>query len=93
MAEEERLVESTASEQKRPLLDSTEFENDRRNVLFRLWHKDWCPWIPARYVLAIMGFLGFVNVYALRVNLSMAIVVMVNNTKNATLHNVRCIGH
>jgi MFS transporter, ACS family, solute carrier family 17 (sodium-dependent inorganic phosphate cotransporter), member 5 len=27
-----------------------------------------------------MGFLGFANVYAMRVNLSVAIVAMVNNT-------------
>ena len=31
-------------------------------------------------ILAIMGFLGFANVYAMRVNLSVAIVAMVNNT-------------
>ncbi|XP_042865549.1 putative inorganic phosphate cotransporter [Penaeus japonicus] len=34
----------------------------------------------ARHVLALMGFLGFANVYAMRVNLSVAIVAMVNNT-------------
>lgn len=38
------------------------------------------PWFGARHVFALMGFLGFVNVYAMRVNLSVAIVVMVNNT-------------
>merc|ERR1719350_2663663 len=31
-----------------------------------------------------MGFLGFANVYAMRVNLSVAIVAMVNNTAIAT---------
>jgi len=31
-------------------------------------------------VMAVMGFLGFANVYAMRVNLSVAIVAMVNNT-------------
>jgi ACS family sodium-dependent inorganic phosphate cotransporter-like MFS transporter 5 len=30
--------------------------------------------------MAFMGFLGFANVYAMRVNLSVAIVAMVNNT-------------
>lgn len=44
-----------------------------------------CPCIPARYVLAVMSSLGFVNVYALRVNLSVAIVEMSNDT--ATLRN------
>jgi ACS family sodium-dependent inorganic phosphate cotransporter-like MFS transporter 5 len=53
-----------------------------------LWRQDCCPCIPARYVLAVMGFLGFVNVYALRVNLSMAIIKMVNSSANATLHDV-----
>ncbi|KAK3885844.1 hypothetical protein Pcinc_009971 [Petrolisthes cinctipes] len=36
--------------------------------------------IGTRHVLAFMGFLGFANVYAMRVNLSVAIVAMVNNT-------------
>lgn len=34
---------------------------------------------PKRYILAIMTFLGFVNMYALRVNLNVAIGAMVNN--------------
>jgi hypothetical protein len=34
---------------------------------------------PKRYVLAIMTFLGFMNMYALRVNLNVAIGAMVNN--------------
>lgn len=52
----------------------------------RSWLKrDCCPCIPARYVLAVMSSLGFVNVYALRVNLSVAIVEMSNDT--ATLRN------
>ncbi|KAF4526241.1 hypothetical protein B566_EDAN001926 [Ephemera danica] len=33
-----------------------------------------------RHTLALMGFLGFANVYAMRVNLSVAIVAMVNNS-------------
>ena len=40
------------------------------------------PCFGARHMFALMGFLGFVNVYAMRVNLSVAIVVMVNNTNN-----------
>ena len=56
-----------------------------------LWHRDRFPCIPARYVLAVMSFLGFVNVYALRVNLSMAIVDMVNGSANANFHKVRTI--
>ncbi|XP_065191709.1 sialin-like [Sycon ciliatum] len=37
------------------------------------------PYMPARYMLAILSFLGFANVYALRVNLSVAIVAMVQS--------------
>jgi len=33
-----------------------------------------------RHLVIFMGFLGFANVYAMRVNLSVAIVAMVNNT-------------
>ena len=46
--------------------------------------KNYCPCIPARYVLAAMSSLGFAIVYALRVNLSVAIVQMDNDT--ATVH-------
>lgn len=42
-------------------------------------------WIKCRTVLGIMGFLGFANVYAMRVNLSVAIVAMVNSTGNNPL--------
>ncbi|CAN7999053.1 unnamed protein product, partial [Ixodes hexagonus] len=42
--------------------------------------------IQTRHVLAFMGFLGFVNVYALRVNLSVALVAMVNHTAISTNH-------
>lgn len=40
--------------------------------------------LKARHVLGILGFLGFANVYAMRVNLSVAIVAMVNHTAMAT---------
>ena len=33
-----------------------------------------------RHILVLLGFLGFTNVYALRVNLSVALVAMVNST-------------
>lgn len=36
--------------------------------------------MKTRYILGILGFLGFANVYAMRVNLSVAIVAMVNNS-------------
>ena len=34
---------------------------------------------PKRYVLLLMIFIGFVNIYAMRVNLNVALVAMVNN--------------
>lgn len=42
--------------------------------------------LKARYILGILGFFGFANVYAMRVNLSVAIVAMINNT--AIPHNI-----
>lgn len=45
-----------------------------------IWRTDCFPCVPARYVLAIASCLGFVNVYALRVNLSVAIVQMDGST-------------
>lgn len=49
-------------------------------------------WFGKRQLLAFMGFLGFANVYAMRVNLSVAIVAMVNNTAiphaNTTVNEV-----
>lgn len=36
-------------------------------------------YLPKRYILAFMAFLGFANVYALRVNLSVAMIAMNSN--------------
>ena len=44
------------------------------------------PFIGTRHVFAIMAFFGFFNVYAMRVNLSVAIVAMVNNTALNSSH-------
>jgi len=38
-----------------------------------------CRCMPKRYVLAILSFFGFFNVYCLRVDLSVALVAMTNN--------------
>lgn len=35
--------------------------------------------VPKRYILLLMIFSGFVNIYAMRVNLNVALVAMVNN--------------
>ncbi|XP_033640468.1 sialin-like [Asterias rubens] len=44
--------------------------------------------ISARYTLAILSFLGLMNIYAMRVNLSVALVAMVNTT--LTNHSSVC---
>ena len=38
-----------------------------------------CKCLPKRYVLALLSFLGFFNVYCLRVDLSVALVAMTTN--------------
>lgn len=38
--------------------------------------------IPYRYIVTLLTFAGFFNVYAMRVNLSVALVAMVNSTVN-----------
>lgn len=40
-----------------------------------------------RHILGLMGFLGFANVYAMRVNLSVAVVAMVNHTAIPSITN------
>lgn len=44
----------------------------------------WKFWRKRRYVVVFLSFLGFFNVYSLRVNLSVAIVAM---TENRTMFN------
>lgn len=46
----------------------------------------WKFWKKRRYVVAVLAFWGFFNTYALRVNLSIAIVAM-TELKNVTLPN------
>lgn len=41
-------------------------------------------WIPARYVFAVLGSISLAILYGLKVNLSVAIVVMVNHTSQHT---------
>lgn len=40
--------------------------------------------IPARYTFAVLGSIGFAIIYGLKVNLSVAIVAMVNHTALAS---------
>ena len=62
-------------------------------MLNRPW---FCRWrIKRRFVVAILAFFGFVNVYMLRVNLSIAVVAMTSNKtrmlRNGTEVNVSFI--
>ena len=50
---------------------------------------DICPCIPARYALALVSCLGFINVYILRVNLSVAVVQMDASTATVTNTSAR----
>jgi ACS family sodium-dependent inorganic phosphate cotransporter-like MFS transporter 5 len=50
--------------------------------------EDTTDWVKARHILGLLGFLGFANVYAMRVNLSVAIVAMVyRNTTQPNNNN------
>lgn len=49
-------------------------------IIFVFLVEDTTDCLKSRHILGILGFLGFANVYAMRVNLSVAIVAMVNNT-------------
>ena len=93
-----RANQHITMEEDEPLLAPTKSNKRKQwNKTIRdLWHWDIFPFIPARYMLAIMGFLGFVNVYALRINLSMAIIAMVNSSANHSTHlvsNLTCNTH
>lgn len=60
---------------------------EERSFFSRVWRENCLPCIPARYMIAIVSCLGFVNVYGLRVNLSVAIVQMVNSTATIGVTN------
>lgn len=58
-------------------------EVDPRRDISKPWPL--IPWLlSCRVALALVGFLGFVNLYALRVNLSVGLVCMVNQSALAT---------
>ena len=82
----------TMEESDTPSEEMTSVNDGRRGELSaiqRLRRADFCPWIPARYSMALLSFLGFFNVYALRVNLSVAIVQMDNSTAQRYPHAAR----
>lgn len=51
----------------------------RREINPELEPLTWRFWQKRRYIVTLMAFFGFFNVYALRVNLSVAIVAMTEN--------------
>lgn len=55
---------------------------NRKIITFYFPVEDTKECLKSRHILGILGFLGFANVYAMRVNLSVAIVAMVNSTAN-----------
>lgn len=62
------------------LVSDSEADEIESEIITKSEVQDTDKFLKARYVLGILGFLGFANVYAMRVNLSVAIVAMVNNT-------------
>ena len=50
----------------------------------KLWSSDVFSCVPARYVVSIAASVGFIIVFGLRVNLSMAMVVMADSTTGST---------
>ena len=75
------MIKSLIDDEKAILIPLPEKESERARSYLR---RSYCPWVPGRYVLAVMIGLGFTIVYGLRVNLSVALVQMDNNT--ATVH-------
>ena len=79
---------STSHEERRSLVSKCSFESgllEQANTEIRYYCcRDYFPCIPARYVLSVMGSLGFLIVYALRVNISVALVAMVNETASSS---------
>ena len=76
-----------------PLLISSSKNEENPKRRFSPLSTDLTPWLKCRVVIAGMAFLGFCNVYALRVNLSLAIVVMANNTDSSIPVNVNGTTH
>ncbi|XP_013392278.1 vesicular glutamate transporter 3 [Lingula anatina] len=78
-------MDETLKKRSVPLQDVTsESDAEERRAISSSKHSDQeqsvcCQFMMKRYVVAVMAFLGFFNVYALRVNLSIAVVAMLSN--------------
>jgi len=68
-------TENIGSTKKHDSLSTQERDQDVTHVVSKV------RFPSCRLVLVFMGFLGFVNIYILRVNLSVALVAMVNHTQ------------
>ena len=80
------LIIMMEDEDRGRLLDNaSEVESDEGDPLLASSPSNPPKGCLTRHVFALLSFMGFANVYAMRVNLSVAIVAMVNNT--AIAHN------
>ncbi|KAL1138561.1 hypothetical protein AAG570_008624, partial [Ranatra chinensis] len=61
-------------------------------VCYSNQHATSSVWLPRRYLVALLSFFGFANIYAMRVNLSVAIVAMTNNRTIITANGTRIVG-
>lgn len=72
--------EETEEDQNERNEDDEEDEDEETTKIVRPEVEDTRQCMKSRHILGILGFFGFANVYAMRVNLSVAIVAMVNAT-------------
>ncbi|CAG5124437.1 unnamed protein product [Candidula unifasciata] len=92
-SEHQPLATSTSElySQDAPTTSGAAFSHESMDVTGKSM-KEATPWYipPKRYIIALMAFLGFANLYSLRVNLSVALVAMTTNRTfsfNDTVYN------
>nr|XP_054756776.1 sialin-like [Lytechinus pictus] len=78
------------SHEQRPLINGIEGSEERKKKEDFLVAPKVPGLISARHMLAFLGFLGFINVYAMRVNLSVALADMVNSTTEVNSTQISC---
>ena len=88
---QEQLVETNSEHAARDDVELAQEQDEttrRNSKLVESSNFSFSHGIPKRYLLLFLVFLGFVNIYGLRVNLNVALVAMVNN-RTYTLGGVR----